>query len=274
MIIDTNVYLSRWPFRRLQGDEPADLVAKLRKEGVAQAWAGSFDGMLHRDIAGVNIRLAQACRAHGQGILVPFGSINPKLPDWQEDVRRCQEEHKMPGIRLHPNYHGYSLDDPVFAELLKLATDRQLIVQLALIMEDARTQPPLMRVPPIDIGPLVDAVKSTPGLRLELVNCTSNISNEQYRAAVSAGEVYVEISMVEGITGVGRLIGKIPLPRVLFGSYYPFFYFESALLKLQESDLDEASRRAIREHNARQLIAPAVRASLYWTKDRTKTAKL
>jgi len=61
---------------------------------------------------------------------------------------------------------------------------------------------------------------------------------------------------------------------VLFGSYYPFFYFESALLKLQESDLDEASRRAIREHNARQLIAPAVRASLYWTKDRTKTAKL
>ena len=54
MIIDTNVYLSRWPFRRVDGDEPANLMAKLRQRHVVQAWAGSFDGMLHRDTAGVN----------------------------------------------------------------------------------------------------------------------------------------------------------------------------------------------------------------------------
>jgi predicted TIM-barrel fold metal-dependent hydrolase len=262
MIIDTNIYLSRWPFRHLEGDEPADLVAKLRKRNVVQAWAGSFDGILHRDVASVNIRLAEACRTYGQGILVPFGSINPRLPGWQEDVRRCQEEHKMPGIRLHPNYHGYHLDDPVFAELLKSATARRLIVQLALCMEDVRTQPPLMRVPAVDITPLVDVVKSTPGLRLELVNCTSNISKEQYRAAFAAGDVYAEISMVEGIAGVGRLVHEVPLPRVLFGSYYPFFYFESALLKMQESGLDEASKKAVCEDNARRLMGPAASASL------------
>jgi predicted TIM-barrel fold metal-dependent hydrolase len=261
MIIDTNVYLSRWPFRRLEGDEPADLVAKLRKRNVAQAWAGSFDGMLHRDIAGVNIRLTQACRTFGQGMLVPFGSINPKLPDWQEDVRRCQEEHKMPGIRLHPNYHGYHLDDPVFAELLKLASARRMVVQLALCMEDVRTQTPLMRVSPVDISHLAEVVKSTPDLRMELLNCTSNIGKEQYRAALSAGDVYTEISMVEGVAGVGRIVHEIPLSRVLFGSYFPFFYFESALLKVQESGLDEASKKAIWEDNARRLIGPAGSAS-------------
>jgi len=262
MIIDTNVYLSHWPLRHLEGDEPADLVAKLRKRNVVQAWAGSFDGMLHRDIASVNVRLAQACRAYGQGILVPFGSINPKLPDWQEDVRRCQEEHEMPGIRLHPNYHGYNVDDPVFAALLKLAAARRLIVQLALCMEDARAQPPLLRVSPVDVTALADVVKSTPGLRLELLNCTSNISKEQYRAAFSAGDVYAEISMVEGIASIGRLVQEIPLPRVLFGSYYPFFYFESALLKMQESGLDEASKKAICEDNARRLMGPDASASL------------
>lgn len=260
MIVDTNVYLSRWPFRRLPGDEPDALVAKLRQRNVAQAWAGSFDGLLHRDIAGVNLRLTKACRSYGQGMLIPFGSINPKLPDWQDDLRRCQEEHRMPGIRLHPNYHGYSLDDPVFAELLKLATARRLIVQLAFGMEDVRTQSPLMRVPPVDISPLADVVKTLPDVRLELLNCTSNIDREQYRALADQGNVYTEILMVEGIAGVGRFVQEIPLPRLLFGSYYPFFNFESALLKLQESGLDEVSQKAIREDNARRLLGPGADA--------------
>ena len=84
MIIDTNVNISRWPFRRLPGDETPDLVARLRKRNVAQAWAGSFDGILHKDIGGVNARLAADCNTYGKGFLAPFGSINPKLPDWQE----------------------------------------------------------------------------------------------------------------------------------------------------------------------------------------------
>ena len=254
MIVDTNVYLSRWPLRRLPGDEPAALISKLRERNVASAWVGSFDALLHRDIAGVNIRLAQACRDHGQGLLVPFGTVNPKLPDWREDVRRCHELHKMPGIRLHPNYHGYKLDDPAFVELLRLASERRLIIQLALCMEDTRTQSPLMRVPVVDLRPLANAVKSVPGLRLELLNCTHRIDQNDYAAVIGAGDVYMDISMVEGVAGLACLAPEVPISRVMFGSYYPFFYFESAALKVQESGLDEDPVKAICEANARRLI--------------------
>ena len=253
MIIDTNVYLSRYPFRRLEGDEPAHLLAKLRQWNVEQAWAGSFDGLLHRDIAGVNIRLAEACRGNGQGVLVPFGEINPKLPDWQEDVRRCHEEHKMPGIRLHPNYHGYGLDDPAFTEVMSLATARGLMVQLAGRMEDERTQHPLLHVPPVDLAPLASVVKRVPGVRLELLNCGLHVSEEQLRSLLDAGDVYTEIATVEGVAGVGRVARELPLSRVLFGSYSPFFDFESALFKMRESGLDASSQKAIDEDNARRL---------------------
>ena len=136
-IIDTNVSLFRWPLRRLPLDDPDALVQKLRVPGIAQAWAGSFEGILHRDIAGVNQRLADACRSRAE--LIPVGSINPELPDWEDDLRRCTDEHHMPGIRLHPNYHGYPLDDPRFHRLVELAPAAGRFIQIAAAMEDART---------------------------------------------------------------------------------------------------------------------------------------
>ena len=255
MIVDVNVNLSRWPFRRLTGDEPATLVAKLRKQNVAQAWAGSFDGIFHKDLSSANARLAKDCRTYGPGFLLPFGSINPKLPDWQEDLRRCHEEHKMPGIRLHPNYHGYKLDDPAFRELLKLAAARKLIVQLTLCMEDERTQHPLMRVPPVDFTPLAGLLASEPQLRLVILNSYPTLQVERSQKLSTAGQIYFDFAMVERIGAVGRLANQVSFPRVLFGSNYPLYYFESALLKVKESGLTEMQAKAVFEGNARRLMA-------------------
>jgi uncharacterized protein len=252
-VIDTNVFLSRWPFRRMHGDEPEKLVAILRSHGVVQAWAGSFDGLLHKDIAGVNAHLAEDCRNFGDGLLLPFGSINPMLPDWDEDLRRCVEEHQMRGIRLHPNYHGYKLDEPVFARLLKLAQERNLIVQLAVIMEDERMQHPLMQVPAVDLGPLPALLKEVPKLRLVLLNAFRTLRGEPLLRLVAAGEVCFEISMLEGVGGIENLLKQIPLNRLLFGSLAPLFYFESAVLKLKESALSDAQLKAVTHGNARRL---------------------
>jgi len=253
LITDTNVNISRWPFRRLNGDEPQVLVAKLRARQVTQAWAGSYDGLLHRDIAAVNARLAVDCSRYGSGFLLPFGSINPTLPDWREDVRRCAEDHHMRGIRLHPNYQGYKLGDPAFAELLHMAAARNLLLQIAVSMEDTRTQHPLVRVPPVDITALPQLMRTEASAKVLLLNWTPALKREQLRPFAEAG-IYFDIAMAEGVEGVARLVSDASAERVLFGSNFPFFYLEAALLKMEESGLPEAKKSMIRDGNARRIL--------------------
>jgi predicted TIM-barrel fold metal-dependent hydrolase len=255
MIIDVNVHLDRWPFRRLPCDETTKLLDKFGGHGVRQAWAGSFDGLLHEDIGGVNARLAEVCGNQHAGPFVPFGSVNPKLPDWLEDVRRCHEDYQMPGIRLHPNYHGYQLDDPALAELLTQAEERGLIVQLVVRMEDVRTQHPLMQVPDVDLRPLVELIKKRPSLRLVLLNALRTTPSSLVTQLAASGNVYFEIAMLEGVGGIAKVLRSLPLERLLFGSHMPLFHLESAILKLQESDLTEAQRDAITFRNAKRLLA-------------------
>lgn len=252
--IDVNVSLSRWPMRRVPCDVTPELVAKLRRQGVTEAWAGSFDGLVHKDLAGVNARLAEGCRRQGRGLLKAFGSVNPTLPDWEEELRRCAEVHRMPGIRLHPNYHGYKLDDPAFARLLTRASERRMILQIAVIMEDERMMHPLLRVPPVDVRPLTRLVKEIPSLRLVLLNALGVVRGPALAELLAAGNICVEISMLEGVAGIEKLLQQVPLERVLFGSHAPLFYFESALLKLRESPLSQAQLDAIRFGNARLLL--------------------
>jgi len=256
-IVDTNVTLERWPTRRVH-DSPRLLVERLRRHGVVSAWAGSFEGVLHSDIAAANARLAEACARQGGGVLVPFGTVNPTLPDWPEDVRRCHEVHHMRGLRLYPSYHDYTLDDARFVRLLELAAERRLLVQIVLSIEDDRSQNPALTARPVQAAPLADVLPKVAGARVMLLNAFSRVlsgNTPLLQRFAALGNVGFEIATLEGAAGIETLLARVPGVRLLFGSHAPYYYFESALLKLQESALNGEQLAAITFGNARTALA-------------------
>lgn len=262
-IIDCNVHLFEWPFRKLKYAGTEALAAKLRKHRITKAWAGSFEGVLQKQLDPVNHRLAEECRTRGNGLFLPMGSVNPAWADWDEDLRRCQEQYRMAGVRLYPAYHGYTLDHPEFVRLLVEAGKRGLVVQIALRMEDERVHHVATDVKSVNPTSLVESLKKAPDAKVQLINSAGPLLGNNVSALVRETKVTFDIAATEGNGGVGRLLegknpsyrGAIPVDRLMFGSHAPFFPCESALLKLFESPLSMEQLEKLMTANARRLIA-------------------
>ncbi|MBV12333.1 amidohydrolase family protein [Rubinisphaera sp.] len=250
-IIDTNIHLFRWPFRRLPLDETVKLVKKLRQFNITQAWAGSYEGLLHRDLSSVNRRLHQQCAEFPE--LIPIGTINPTLPGWQRDLEDCKTKLAMPGIRLYPNYHHYTLNDSFVSELLHRAESLGLFVQIAISMEDGRTQHRSLQVQDVNVSPLLELLGQFPNLPVQLLNAKLPASLTAQLAKLP--NLFLDISRVDGSTGIPQLAEVFPLNRILFGSHAPFLIPEATLIRVHESgQFDNSELQAIYAANAVDLL--------------------
>jgi predicted TIM-barrel fold metal-dependent hydrolase len=249
-MVDTNVSLGQWPFRRLALDETQLLIAKLRSLGISQAWAGTFEGLLHRDIRAVNDRLAAACEPYHE--LVPVGSLNLGLPDWEGDLERCLSVHAMSIIRVHPGYHGYDLLDRRFSELLRRAAVDNFLVQLSAAMEDTRTQHALVQVQDVDLLPLPQLMSLYPKAHVQLLN--ARLRGRQLLDLFAAPRLYTDIARAEGTDSVAELLRVAPARRVFFGSHAPFLIPEASMMRVYESGVDFDHLRGLLVVNAKTLF--------------------
>lgn len=242
-LTDCHVYVGQHPFRQLE-DEQSFL-----KQPVTEAWAGAFEGLLRRDVAEVNRQLALHCKTNAT--LRPCGTINLALPDWQDDVKRCVEVYGMRVLRLHPNYHGYTLEAPTFRDLLAFAVKHHVLIQIVDQMEDERTQHPQVRVAPVDLQPLSAIMKEIKAARVMVLNANAAMVIKHLQ---DCPNVWLDFAMIEGVGGVENLLKIWPLDRLVFGSFAPVFYRDSARLKMQESELNESQMQAIRWRNSSTLL--------------------
>lgn len=250
-IIDTNVTLSRWPFRRLPLDDDQRLVAKLRSLGVRQAWAGSFEGVFHRDTRGANDRLVAVCEKYSE--LIPFGTIHLGLPDWETEFHRCVEKHRLSGIRLFPGYHDYNLGDSAFTKLLRLAAQSRVVVQVAVSLEDTRTHPSMLQVPDVELTPLADVAGSVPNARIQVINHRMRSPKPGSLAEVRG--IHFDTARVDGTDGIPNLVDSLPSGRVMHGTHAPFLIPEAALVRTHESGrLSEEQLTSVLSGNARRFL--------------------
>jgi len=253
-IIDCNANLGSWPFRRTEYSTPEALVERLSRVGVEHAWVTSLDAVMLKNVAAANAPLAEVVADHDA--LTAVGTVNPDWPAWERDVQECADLG-MPGVRANPNYQGWLLTDPLFDALLTAATDLGLFVEVAVRMTDERHHHPLVMVPPVALGGLLDACADHPDATIVIANA----NNAQIRGvAGDAGGslpdgLYFEMSHIESVGGVQSVADEIGIEHLLFGTHAPYYYPEAATLKVfDECDFSDEELEALTHGNAEGLL--------------------
>jgi predicted TIM-barrel fold metal-dependent hydrolase len=252
MIVDCNVSLGQWPFRRLRDADPAGFVRWMDDCGVTQAWVAPFEALLFGPVQEANEMLAEALEGYGDRLLqVPV--VNPAYQGWEDDLAAALEI-PGPALRLLPSYHSYALDDPAMAELLAAVADAGRVVQIVVRVQDERHHHPRVMVPPVSLKPLRDLAAAYPKLQFVVLNAGVGEIRGVTGDAPPAN-CHFDISHVEGVGGVGELVAAIGAEHVLFGSHAALQVIEASVLKITEADLSDEQRAAVLYGNAQRLMA-------------------
>ena len=260
-LVDLNCYLGEWPFRRYPCTIVDRLLARMDKLRIERAAVSRLENVFLKDCLVGNRELAALIAPHTDRF-VPFYTVNPAFPGWEDDLRLCQEELGLApgagGIQLHPNYHAYDLAGSAAAALLDRAQDAGLPVRVATALEDPRTQHWLVQVPPIGNATLASAIAAFPALRWIIAGMSTTTIRSLWRdvATYKPLEVAFDLSLVQGpLDECAQLVESVGAGRLVFGTNLPLTIAESPLLALQYADLPDAVKAPLCRDNARRFLA-------------------
>ncbi|MBL8212797.1 MAG: amidohydrolase family protein [Bryobacterales bacterium] len=248
-MIDVNAYLGHFAFRRLRNNTANGLLRLMDQKRIEKAVVSSAAAITYRNAQAGNEEIVAETKGK-QDRLLPFAVLNPAYSDWQHDLRVCQEEFGMRGVRLYPNWHGYKLSDGVSLEFVQAAAARRMVVSIPFRVEDRRQQSWLVDVPDVRLADAIALARAVPEAQFIFGNGSG------FAGSVLPANCYVEISLLTAMISneIGQLLQKIGEDRVLYGSGMPFHYADGAMLKLEVLDGAPAMKDKIARGNARRLL--------------------
>lgn len=257
MILDINAYLGQWAFRRLYYNTAETLLKLMDRAGIDLAAVSSINAVTYRNAQAGNEELYEWVKRY-RDRLMPIATINPHYANWEEDLCVCIEDFEMMGLKLHPSYHDYKLDEEDAAELLKVAAERKLPVFIVVRVEDERQHHWLMRVPGVSMEEIAKTIEAFPKVNFILNYIHLSEATHLMNALPKHKNFYIDVTahyMMGSVSrGVGKIVDRIGAGRVVFGSGMPLRYPEVALNKIKTTELSDEDRERILYENAAKLL--------------------
>lgn len=215
--------------------------------GVACAGNGTLEDLLERERRAGMERCVILCAAATPGQVVAvndfalslqraypqvaaFGTIHPAFPAWEKELERLKAAG-IRGLKIHPAFQRFSLDDPRLPPLMEAAQD-----DFCLLFHVGDGLPP-ERNPscPSKLAALLDRF---PRLRCVAAHLGGYLQWEHALRVLAGRDLWLDTSSCVPLLEpalLRTLLRKHPSERILFGSDYPLYDPADALERLQRA---------------------------------------
>jgi predicted TIM-barrel fold metal-dependent hydrolase len=255
MILDVDVLLGRWPFAPLEYDTVDGVLTLMDRAGIDVGIVTSLDSVFYYDCETGNRRVGEACKQHPDRF-VPLAVINPNLLSWKEHLDECLDAFAIKGIKLHPDFHKFSLLGEPAAGVMGEARRLGLAVYLQTSILDMRHHPGYCFVPEVPIAEVARAVERYPENTF-IIGGGKHFAgrvNELLRNTDSENFYVVTDGLGGPFDGLGGLVQRIGSDRLLFGTRTPILYAEAAKWTVEQSTITEQDKTRILGENTAQLL--------------------
>lgn len=181
---------------------------------------------------------------------IPFGSVHVDLPP--ERNRELLDRYEIRGIKVHPLFQGFALDDPRLLAILAEVGDRPVIAHVG----QGGTPEANARCTP---ATAVRLAEQLPGLNFIACHFGGYRELEEAEAALVGLPIMLETSWPPRIADLDpdrlhRLIDRHGAGRVLFGSDWPMADQGAEVAAIRAVGLDPEDEAAVLGGNAAELL--------------------
>lgn len=259
MLIDSNVYVGHWPFRRLEYNTLEALLGRMKEFGTDLSIVSNLNGIFYKNTQHANDELWEwiSRKRSYKNSFIPFAVINPVYGGWRDDLDSCVNRYGCKGVRLYPQYHRYDITNPFCVELVKMCRDKGLPVAFSLRMVDSRTSSWLDIEQEWSLRDIMPVVREVPDAKYMIVNIAGSTAlSEEDRALFKKADVLMDTSG-RNITDWTDLFKRFGADKFCFGTQSPILDYFSGLLRiesLRENEAGEKTKELLRAGNIKRML--------------------
>jgi predicted TIM-barrel fold metal-dependent hydrolase len=183
--------------------------------------------------------------------IIPFGSIHPDFEDWKHEVTRIKELG-LKGVKFHPDYQNFFVDDEKLFPLYEAILDADLILIFHAGVDIGFPAP--YHCMPSMLKNLLDHFKRGKIVAAHMGGYMSYDDVEKY---LIGEDIYLDTSYCMGEISTKKatkLIKDHGISKVLFGTDSPWKKQSEEVALIEKLDLTEDEKAAILCYNSCMLL--------------------